>query len=440
METVFVGNLSYFCTKQALADFFAPLGPVRDINIRLTNRKLPLHYGFVEMSSEMAKIACEEWNNKVLLGRKIRYAPTQLLSTGDGQRSERLVSQNQHSQGNQRRGAPSIHVSLAPPQFPLHHCKWSLACGPPSSTNTAFVSQVSEQINETYLTNVFARFGGLEDCVVKSHKASKNKNRQGGYAFLYFKDLPSAENVLRTIKTSGGALEGVSYDAKFSVTSLGLESDQQLRGSTDSEYSAPSSPSLSAPFPPQVRPFHLARPGLSLNMQHVHSSLSSGSLSSNSSFCSGAPRGYGSSLPSPMSVKDNGPAMPVHHGAPGHNMMMMHMPAPMAAPSSGYSVVPMTAPNGVVYHMMLPPSAPHMVNGQPGQSQYFAQPNGVASAMPAPQPALPSYHQPMMYPPQPHYPQPSMPMYAMQPPHAPAQPAAACYYVNPGAFVPNMVQ
>lgn len=72
METVFVGNLSFFCTKQALADFFAPLGPVRDINIRLTNRKLPLHYGFVEMSSEMAKIACEEWNNKVLLGRKIR--------------------------------------------------------------------------------------------------------------------------------------------------------------------------------------------------------------------------------------------------------------------------------------------------------------------------------------------------------------------------------
>jgi hypothetical protein len=44
----------------------------------------------------------------------------------------------------------------------------------------------------------------------------------------------------------------------------------------------------------------------------------------------------------------------------------------------------------------------------------------------------------MMYPPQmaqPHYAQPSMPMYAMQPPHAPAQPAAACYYVNPGAFV-----
>jgi RNA recognition motif-containing protein len=76
METVFVGNLSYFCTKQALADFFAPLGPVRDINIRLTNRKLPLHYGFVEMSSDMAKIACEEWNNKVLLGRKIRYAPS----------------------------------------------------------------------------------------------------------------------------------------------------------------------------------------------------------------------------------------------------------------------------------------------------------------------------------------------------------------------------
>lgn len=296
-----------------------------------------------------------------------------------------------------------------------------------------------EQINETYLTNVFARFGGLEDCVVKSHKASKNKNRQGGYAFLYFKDLPSAENVLRIIKTSGGVLEGVSYDAKFSVTSLGAESDQQLRGSTDSECSAPSSPSLSAPFPPQVRPFHLARPGLTLNMQHVHSSMSSGSLSSNSSFCSGAPRGYGSSLPSPMSAKDNSPAMPAHH-APGHSMMMMHMPTAMPAPTSSYSVMPVTAPNGVVYHMMVPPAAPQMVSSHPGQVQYFAQPHGAASPMATPQPAMPSYHQPMAYPPQSHYPQPSMHLYAMQPPQAPAQSAAPCYYVQPGAFVPNMVQ
>lgn len=299
-------------------------------------------------------------------------------------------------------------------------------------------SQVSEQINETYLTNVFARFGGLEDCVVKSHKASKNKNRQGGYAFLYFKDLPSAENVLRIIKSSSGFLEGVSYDAKFSVTSLGAESDQQLRGSTDSECSTPSSPSLSAPFPPQVRPFHLARPGLSLNMQHVHSSMSSGSLSSNSSF-SGAPRGYGSSLPSPMSVKDNGPALP--HGPPAHSMMMMHVPAAMPAPSSSYNVVPMAAPNGVVYHMMVPPSAPHMVGGHhPGPVQFYAQP--AAPAVSAAQPAMPSYHQPVMYPQQTHYAPQSMPMYAVQPPQAPAQPAAACYYVNhnQGAFVPNMVQ
>jgi hypothetical protein len=111
---------------------------------------------------------------------------------------------------------------------------------------------VSEQINEIYLTKIFGGFGGLEDCVVKSHMFSKRHNKQGGYAFLYFRDLQSAENILHILQQNNGSLDGVMYDAKFSCTSLmvGVDNDEDtqarnsLDASTDSEVSHTSSSAL----------------------------------------------------------------------------------------------------------------------------------------------------------------------------------------------------
>ena len=74
METVFVGNLSYFCTNAALVNFFSQLGPVQNVNVRRSKKNVPLHYGFAEMSQDMAQLACEKLNGLDFMGRKIRYA------------------------------------------------------------------------------------------------------------------------------------------------------------------------------------------------------------------------------------------------------------------------------------------------------------------------------------------------------------------------------
>lgn len=73
METIFVGNLSYFCSNASLVDFFASLGPVQGVNVRQSKKNIPLHYGFVEMPRELALRACNELNGVEFMGRKIRY-------------------------------------------------------------------------------------------------------------------------------------------------------------------------------------------------------------------------------------------------------------------------------------------------------------------------------------------------------------------------------
>lgn len=80
METIFVGNLSYFCTSSELVDFFTPLGSVQGVNVRRSKKNVPLHYGFVEMTSAMAKFACEKMNGKDFMGRKIRYVVYDIIT------------------------------------------------------------------------------------------------------------------------------------------------------------------------------------------------------------------------------------------------------------------------------------------------------------------------------------------------------------------------
>lgn len=71
-------------------------------------------------------------------------------------------------------------------------------------------------INENYLTHIFGAFGGLEDCVVKQHMLSQRREKQGGYAFLYFKTMEFAEHVMSIVHASNGLLDDVTYDCKLS--------------------------------------------------------------------------------------------------------------------------------------------------------------------------------------------------------------------------------
>ncbi len=72
--TVFVGDLSVFCTEQDLQNLFAPFGTTKDIRIIRENKShQPLSYGFVEYSDrESAQRAISALNGELFKGRCLR--------------------------------------------------------------------------------------------------------------------------------------------------------------------------------------------------------------------------------------------------------------------------------------------------------------------------------------------------------------------------------
>lgn len=71
-ETVFVGNLSYFCTNRALTELFSSYGAVYSAVVRRSKRNVPLHYGFVELSATEAPSAIQELDGREFMGRKLK--------------------------------------------------------------------------------------------------------------------------------------------------------------------------------------------------------------------------------------------------------------------------------------------------------------------------------------------------------------------------------
>lgn len=72
--TIFVGNLSFFCTEADLRVRFETIGPVHSVIIRRTKAGEMLYYGFVQMKGPNdAKRAVEQLHNQKFLGRKLRY-------------------------------------------------------------------------------------------------------------------------------------------------------------------------------------------------------------------------------------------------------------------------------------------------------------------------------------------------------------------------------
>lgn len=88
------------------------------------------------------------------------------------------------------------------------------------------VPQTIVVINEGFLFKVFSEYGGLEDCVVKQHVLSKRRQKQGGYAFLYFRDQTAAEHVVEVVKGVGGMIDEVLYDIKVSCTNNGDDQEK----------------------------------------------------------------------------------------------------------------------------------------------------------------------------------------------------------------------
>lgn len=70
---LFVGNLSYFCSKEDLQDLFGPFGAIYGIQICKSRSNDPLFYGFVHFTTiPAANAAIEGLHGKLFLGRRIK--------------------------------------------------------------------------------------------------------------------------------------------------------------------------------------------------------------------------------------------------------------------------------------------------------------------------------------------------------------------------------
>lgn len=73
-RTLFLGDLSYFCTEEDLCSIFAPFGHISTVRVRRGVTGESLMHGFIALDShEAAKRAIAELDGKMFMGRNIRY-------------------------------------------------------------------------------------------------------------------------------------------------------------------------------------------------------------------------------------------------------------------------------------------------------------------------------------------------------------------------------
>lgn len=80
-NTIFIGDLSYFCTKRDLEELFCSYGKIVNIRIKQNEgKKKSLSFGFVQFSThEEAINALNKLNGEMFLGRVLRYVSCSYL-------------------------------------------------------------------------------------------------------------------------------------------------------------------------------------------------------------------------------------------------------------------------------------------------------------------------------------------------------------------------
>ncbi len=73
-STLFLGDLSVFCTEKDIRKLFRPFGPIEAIRVkRGTSNKTNLSYGFIKFAlPESAEQARQQLNGVMFLGRGLR--------------------------------------------------------------------------------------------------------------------------------------------------------------------------------------------------------------------------------------------------------------------------------------------------------------------------------------------------------------------------------
>jgi RNA recognition motif-containing protein len=73
-RTLFLGDLSVYCTEEEIGSFFRSFGIIEKIRIKHATNNKNLSYGFVTFSNrETAERVLQQANGQIFLGRTLRY-------------------------------------------------------------------------------------------------------------------------------------------------------------------------------------------------------------------------------------------------------------------------------------------------------------------------------------------------------------------------------
>lgn len=160
--TVFVGDLSYFCTEAELTELFTNYGRVERAIVRRSREGMTLNYGFLTISHLKDNRSPEDMvgvvDGQILLGRQIRVTIQGHGSQPQNRESPRAVKKPLH-----------VQVYL---RFQTENTK--------------------ARVDESVLRNIFCHFGTIGDVIVKEHSLLPDVHKICGYAFLYFLEKSSA--------------------------------------------------------------------------------------------------------------------------------------------------------------------------------------------------------------------------------------------------------
>eukprot|EP01038_Epipyxis_sp_PR26KG_P010124 gene10124-13608_t len=172
--SLFLGDLSVFCTEQDIMSAFECYGEIADIKVMKSKEtKLSLGYGFVRFYSyDNARYAMENMKNVNLLGRELRInwaqgnPPPPINATDlkslDGSDVEEETCINDPSE------VKGLFESAL-------HCKFET------------VHKIKYVVDEGVLKEIFSCVGPVVSVQIKRYGINKISMNQYGYAFVHFK-------------------------------------------------------------------------------------------------------------------------------------------------------------------------------------------------------------------------------------------------------------
>lgn len=219
-STLFLGDLSAFCSEADINEIFSPYGEVLEIKImRSEETHRNLSYGFIKFAAHnSAKKALNGLNGVLFCGRNLRV----------GWASYKNKKEPKILQHHDRMDSSSVHVS---------YISYQLNC----------------IITEESLRILFSSFGVvLDTSIKKSYIDEQGINRQCGYGFVHF---ASSQDGVQSALASVAGLNDVTIDDVSYKCSVSHNLEKQL-----GDNRRPDGPQhFFDPFAQNSSPFHEQR-------------------------------------------------------------------------------------------------------------------------------------------------------------------------------------